>query len=361
MNVYEARTYREFVKACLADARTAGRKGIARQVAAHLKFRDGLAAPMRGYRLSTFARGSRMRAFVRRSLLAVAVGFLPAAASCRHGADLEAGVKDDGAPVGTGARIVLAPSLTNVTGPPIEPAGRSAAESAAAAHARWRASEEAAGRTPKGLGLFGETARDLALPTATMQVKAVSWTAEQLQKGFEVLRDTQLQAADLAMPLFPRRLTWLYPDDGCFARAGLAGYILVDAGYPGPGNVFLFGDLTVKSANSPTGAVSWTYHVAPVVSVGTVTYVLDPAIDPKHPLTLDAWVAAQAPSAAVTLSFCDQGSMDPNGACLDGDDPASLALNYLRQSYFEREWSRQGELGRVPQVVLGNAPPWKQQ
>ncbi len=37
MNVYEARTYREFVKACLADARTAGRKGIARQVAAHLK------------------------------------------------------------------------------------------------------------------------------------------------------------------------------------------------------------------------------------------------------------------------------------------------------------------------------------
>lgn len=37
MIVYDSKTYREFVKACLAGARAAGRKGAARQLALHLK------------------------------------------------------------------------------------------------------------------------------------------------------------------------------------------------------------------------------------------------------------------------------------------------------------------------------------
>jgi hypothetical protein len=41
-----------------------------------------------------------------------------------------------------------------------------------------------------------------------------------LENQFHMIRDTRyLQTSE---PSFPRRLTWLYPDDGCYARAELA-------------------------------------------------------------------------------------------------------------------------------------------
>lgn len=69
-------------------------------------------------------------------------------------------------------------------------------------------------------------------------------------EGFRSLRDARW----LTMPGmrdFKRRSSWLYPDDGCFARAALGGQKLESWDYPRPKKLFIFGDLEVKTANSP--------------------------------------------------------------------------------------------------------------
>lgn len=261
---------------------------------------------------------------------------------------------DDGALV---EKIVSAPRA-NGTLVGIEPTSRSKDESAAAAHARWLARKKVSGSSSETLTLAGETVRDRALSTAAMQVSAPVWPKNILQRAFEAYRDTKLQGVDLARPNWGRRLTWLYPDEGCYVRAALAEYLLGESGFPAAGQVFVFGDLSVATNNSPDGRVYWSYHVAPIVTVNNTPYVLDPAIDPKKPLTLRAWVEKQATWDSVTLSFCDAHAVDTDGACIGAEDQAGGAIGSLQTSYFDLEWDRQGELGRDPEVVLGASPPW---
>lgn len=190
---------------------------------------------------------------------------------------------------------------------------------------------------------------------------APAWDSEaDLLRRFRVLRDARVLRAD-DRPAFARRATWLYPDDGCYARAALATKTLIAAepGVRPPGKIFAFGDLSVRTANAPGGQVEWWYHVAPVVRVGTQNFVLDPAIEPTRPLTTEEWIARQTPTPESTLvALCGSGTYVPSDRCdLQSDGVEATAVEDERE-LLGPEWARVLSLGRRPELELGDQPPW---
>lgn len=89
-----------------------------------------------------------------------------------------------------------------------------------------------------------------------------------VQDRFKYLRDLRF----IRWNARDRRSSWLYPDDGCFARASLMNKNIKLAADPVPGKVFVFGNLKVITPNPPRGYVTWWYHVAPVVQVAGLKY-----------------------------------------------------------------------------------------
>jgi hypothetical protein len=157
---------------------------------------------------------------------------------------------------------------------------------------------------------------------------------------------------------FARRLTWLYPDDGCFARAALMADMAEEQKLPRPRKVFIFGELEVRTANAPGGTVSWWYHVAPIVSVGGRAYVLDPAIEPRRPLPLEEWAASmQLRSRELKLAVCSEHAYTPSSPCLAERGADSIAGKNINE-YLPREWERVRALGGDPAALLGDSPPW---
>lgn len=188
---------------------------------------------------------------------------------------------------------------------------------------------------------------------------AAAWESEAvLMSRFNSIRDYRwLQTPD--RPGFLRRTSWLYPDDGCFARAALAIANLSQWSSVVPSKVFVFGNLSVRTPNSPSGWVNWWYHVAPIVQVKGQRYVLDPAVDPRGPLKLEDWLARMSPDiATLEVAVCGSGTYSPVDPCDKySDGRESAALNDI-PSYLGMEWSRMLELNRDPETALGQSPPW---
>lgn len=178
-----------------------------------------------------------------------------------------------------------------------------------------------------------------------------------LENQFHMIRDTRyLQTSE---PSFPRRLTWLYPDDGCYARAEIAAEHLVTNNFVVPKKVFAFGDLSAKTENSPYGSVQWWYHVAVIYRVGNQPYVLDPALDPKAPMTLNAWNSAiNGGNDRVTFVVCSKDTFDPDGDCLKPNPISDTFAESEQRGFLSLEWDRLLQLNREPQKELGEFPPW---
>ncbi len=188
---------------------------------------------------------------------------------------------------------------------------------------------------------------------------ATAWPSlEYMQQRFQEMRDQRF-IQHSSKPNFLRRISWLYPDDGCFARAQLANRNLLNASAPAPSKVYVFGDLSVQTVNSPYGSVTWWYHVAPVVEVNGQKYVLDPSIEPRNPLTLQVWLAKMNPNpGTLSVAICGSGSYHPYDKCdreVNGQDKQSE----MEQGWFlDPEWDRLVDLNRDPERELGNFPPW---
>ncbi len=209
-------------------------------------------------------------------------------------------------------------------------------------------------------GAGGDSVLDSAVPYKKFAASiATAWESTgTARKAFELVRDSRFLRHD-GMPDFLRRSSWLYPDDGCYARAAMMGKLLEAADFARPKKVFIFGDLKVKTANSPDGAVGWWYHVAPIVTVGEASYVLDPAIDPLKPLPLDAWVKTMGEDAAtVKLAVCSEHSYAPSSVCAQAPAEAEADAEKDQRSVLPLEWDRVEKLGRNPREVLGDNPPW---
>lgn len=205
----------------------------------------------------------------------------------------------------------------------------------------------------------------------------VTWPNYQVIKdNFIKMRDARY-FNDLQKPGFMRRISWLYPDDGCWTRAtamikDFFGPInnMVNQ-YARPNKLFVFGNLCVNTPNSRAGKVNWWYHTAPIVRDAQTnqSYVLDPSVNPKEPMTVEDWMNLVASTngkckndnASVSkFNVCNQYGTTPNDACRSKTDGFSneMRTELMQHSYQQAERSRQVELGRDADKVLGDLPPW---
>ncbi len=178
-----------------------------------------------------------------------------------------------------------------------------------------------------------------------------------LQALFEDIRD-HLPLKDSKRRT--RRLTWLYPDDGCYARSALAQLRLKTHAVTHFQQIFIFGNLVADTANHPAGEVTWWYHVVPIVRTSLGVFVFDPAIDPSHPLLIDYWIDRIAPDREDTkVSLCSSSSYGPESVCRsEAPIESDRALDDEQMEFLDREWNRLLRLGRNPVKELGEAPPW---
>lgn len=188
-----------------------------------------------------------------------------------------------------------------------------------------------------------------------------------LQVSFEKVREERFFTDEFNRS---RRATWLYPDDGCFVRATVADDMIGKLSPATPtAKIFAFGNLRVQSTNSPSGSVEWWYHVAAISKVTTTTtsgpkdefFVYDPAINPKAPMPVKAWLSTMG-DPAIEIAICEGGAYDPYSLCEDGNSGVrkySLERAYREANQFlSAEWDRLEVLGRNPQLELGSNPPW---
>jgi hypothetical protein len=196
-----------------------------------------------------------------------------------------------------------------------------------------------------------------------------------IQANFEKIRDLRYFQDD-NKPAFARRISWLYPDDGCWTRASamirdfFGSFNNPVNGYPRPSKVFAFGDLCANTDNSSSKRVSWWYHTAPIVKDAETnqTYVLDPSVNPYQPMTMENWAAAIASNSnacAGSLSnlydfnICNGYGSSPYSTCVSKEDEDETSSMLIQPEYQLAESKRQIELGRDVEKVLGDLPPWK--
>ena len=180
---------------------------------------------------------------------------------------------------------------------------------------------------------------------------------EMLMQEFVYIRDTRF-IVDEHLP-FPRRLSWLYPDDGCFVRADLAGRFAQEASYKKPAKLFAFGDLRVQTNNSINGQVEWWYHVVIAYKVQGQLYVIDPSIEPLRPLTAREWGDRMGGTSKVSFALCDGDTYQPYNNCGNPTQNTKELLTDTQMTYLDFEWERLEELDRNPNEELGDLPPWK--
>ncbi|MVT52601.1 hypothetical protein GPL17_19145 [Bradyrhizobium yuanmingense] len=140
-------------------------------------------------------------------------------------------------------------------------------------------------------------------------------------------------------------ITFLYPDDGCYARAHEMCRLI---GTAQSGKVWNYGKLTAKTLNHPNCKVEWKYHVATTVPVKiggtTASYVLDPSLFSK-PVTIATWTGVQGDSGSTTVETgAEPLYRAPDGKITKDDDYSQTksALVTFRMKLKDRSSSTDG-------------------
>lgn len=176
-----------------------------------------------------------------------------------------------------------------------------------------------------------------------------------LENQFKYVRDTRF----ISDENFPRRLTWLYPDDGCYARAEMVSQKIIAQNFTEPKKIFVFGNLVAKTTNSSSGSVRWWYHVAVIYRVGTTAYVVDPALNPQKPMTLAEWnKAVGGGEANLQYAICSHDTFDPDADCYNPRPMSATQAESEQRGFLQDEWERLLDLNRNPEKELGDSPPW---
>jgi len=148
------------------------------------------------------------------------------------------------------------------------------------------------------------------------------------QEVFDAMNNTSCNPLAVPPPCIP----FLYPDDGCWARAHEMCRLMIDMGLS-PKKVWIRGSLYVSTKNNPSCHVWWGWHVAPTLCVRgprffqTQRMVIDPSLF-ATPVSKASWKGVQGDPNA-TLTDSDASQYWPNG----GTDPAYSDTN-LRLAYY---------------------------
>ena len=141
-----------------------------------------------------------------------------------------------------------------------------------------------------------------------------------------------------------RQAPWLYPLDGCYAKAAHVSDVIQDAGYVAPGKIFAFGNLRVKSKYAESGYAHWSYHVVPGYQFENEVYVIDPLVGENEDgtnsglLTLQDWLARISSNPDnVEVSLCDSNAYDPRSKCVGGSNYGSYLghMSYILNDEYE--------------------------
>jgi hypothetical protein len=123
------------------------------------------------------------------------------------------------------------------------------------------------------------------------------------QQVFDAMAATTCDPLTVPAPCIP----FLYPDDGCWARAHEMRRLMVNMGLS-PNKVWIQGTLHVNTRNNPQCFVNWGWHVAPTLCVRgpgwfqTQDMVIDPSLF-TTPVDEPTWKGVQGdPSATLTPS-----------------------------------------------------------
>lgn len=215
-------------------------------------------------------------------------------------------------------------------------------------------------RKPLHLQHFRGTVINNAVPLPEVDTNQITrWKSyAEIEAAFQKGRDLRF-LEDPDVKNNQRRSSWLYPDDGCYARASLLKNNVTLMGQPPPSKIFVMGDLWVKTNNALWGGgVSWWYHVAPIVTDGAENYVLDPAIEPNKPLPLQEWLKKMGKPSAMKISICAPTSYTPYSDCLQPDSEEDSSAETDQSYFLSLERDRLVDLNRNDEEELGDHPPW---
>jgi hypothetical protein len=126
-------------------------------------------------------------------------------------------------------------------------------------------------------------------------------TLQKAQELFNLMNSKICCPASGAPPCIP----FLYPDDGCWARAHEMCRLIIAAGVQ-PDKVWIYAKSALRAAtrNHPSCQVVWGWHVAPTLLVNTTSgpkiYVIDPSLF-DGPVPQATWVNVQGDPYATTV------------------------------------------------------------
>ena len=258
------------------------------------------------------------------------------------------GIVDTGALLCLGA--LAATGCADAGGPPL-----------AASNGRAVAAECA---LPSGARSFDQQKTDPSLVDGSC---VPEYTSADLEAAFLAIRDRRpLATGD--QPGFARRIPWLFVQSGCEERAMAAAYFLTQWGYQTPYFARVVPkprapQLGLATDNDPTGAVRWSSHVAPVVRIADQLMILDPALDHDRPLRLADWLARFSQPGQIAMALCrdaQKGDACFTAAPTPPEAQPAIAMPYT--TLYDRldvEWRLQKVLGRDPDRLLGDCPPWR--
>ena len=148
------------------------------------------------------------------------------------------------------------------------------------------------------------------------------------QQVFDAMAATSCNPLTVPAPCIP----FLYPDDGCWARAHEMCRLMISMGLH-PRKVWIDGSLHVSTRNNPTCSVYWGWHVAPTLCVRgprwfqTRRMVIDPSLF-SNPVTEATWKSVQGDPGA-TLTGTDASVFWHGG----GGDPGYVSTNSILAHY----------------------------
>lgn len=188
---------------------------------------------------------------------------------------------------------------------------------------------------------------------------AVSWrSVELMQQRFQKIRDDRFLIWRRRQD-FPRRISWLYPTDGCWIRAVLFNRGAFRLFAPLPNTIYAFGNLSVKTEYHRNGRASWWFHVASMVEVNKQKYVMDPMVNLKRPMLLEEWLKSMGDPSKIKIAVCKSGTFSPLDNCEKETNGMEIDASYYQQHYLDLEWDNLKGLGKNPEKELGNEPPWR--
>ena len=166
------------------------------------------------------------------------------------------------------------------------------------------------------------------------------------QQVFDAMAATSCDPLTVPTSCIP----FLYPDDGCWARAHEMCRLMIDMGLS-PSKVWIDASvdywLHVNTRNNPRCYVEWGWHVAPTLCVRgfrffTQRMVIDPSLF-TMPVSEATWKGVQGdPNATLTQTGADQFW---HGG---GTDPTYSASNTILATYRLRLQNRAIQVGPPP-------------